>query len=185
MPATRSRRGHAPYWITEDLAIGPCRGAGGPSVDSLVEAGFKHVIDLNADDSERSLARRAGITYHPVKTIDEYGLRAWLKNVQGVVDIIERAARKKEKVYLHCTYGRGRSATASMAYLVSKGWTVQAAIQSVKDRGDLVWGRGNPVAKYRTILRAYSRIDRRAPGDTDSARRPSLAPLRPKQGGLA
>jgi hypothetical protein len=161
MPVTGSRNRRAPYWITGNLAIGPCRGAGGPTVDSLVEMGFKHDIDLNADNSERSLARRAGIVYHPVKIIDEDGLQTWLENLHGVVDIIEEATRKKEKVYLHCTYGKGRSATASMAYLVSEGWTVRDAIEFVKEKGELVWEKGNPVAKYSTILRAYSKVGKK------------------------
>jgi Dual specificity phosphatase, catalytic domain len=148
---------HGPYSITEFLAIGPCRGAGGPSVDSLVSMGFKHDIDLNADNSERSLAKRAGISYHPVKTTDEYSLGVWLKNLQDVVDIIGKAAKKRERVYLHCTYGKGRSATAAMAYLVSEDWSLQAAIESVKEKGELVWCEGNPVSKYTNILRAYSR----------------------------
>jgi len=154
----------APYWITESLAIGPCRGAGGPTVDSLVEMGFTHDIDLNGDNSERSLARRAGIPYHPVKTTDEYGLRVWLKNLRGVVDIIEKAAKKNEKVYLHCTYGKGRSATASMAYLISKGWTVEDAIEFVKEKGELVWDEGNPVEYYLAILKAYSKSIRSSRG---------------------
>jgi hypothetical protein len=38
---------------------------------SLAGAGFKHIIDLNADNSEKSLSKRAGLSYHPIKTIDE------------------------------------------------------------------------------------------------------------------
>jgi len=119
--------------------------------------GFKHDIDLNGDYSERSLARVAGISYYPVKTIDEYGLGVWLMNLQEIVSIIEKASRRREKVYLHCTYGKGRSPTAAMAYLVSRDWSLQAAIDHVKEKGELVWDEGNPVSKYTNILKAYSR----------------------------
>jgi len=146
----------APYSITSVLSIGPCRGAGGPTIGGLLRLGFTHVIDLNADYSERSLSRRAGITYHAVKATDAYGLKTWLKKLQTIVDIVEKATDNKEKVYLHCTYGKGRSPTAAMAYLISTDTPLQAAIESVKMKAELVWDEGNPVPKYERILRAYS-----------------------------
>jgi protein-tyrosine phosphatase len=151
MPSLR----RPPYKITEYLAIGSCHGAGGPTLASLVGAGFKHVIDLNADNSEKSLSRKVGLSYHPIKAIDEYGMRAWKNKVQKAVDVIEHATQAREKVYLHCTYGRGRSATIAMAYLVSKNKSVEEAIKYVKARGRLVWCEGNPVSKYEKILQFY------------------------------
>jgi protein-tyrosine phosphatase len=152
MPSPR----RPPYEITEHLAIGPCRGAGGPAVTDLARAGFNHIIDLNADNSERSLSSGAGLSYHPIKTIDEYSMEVWMKNLQKTVDVIDRAERSGEKVYLHCTYGRGRSATMAMAYLLSKNWSVQEAKEHVKAKGSLIWCEGNPVSKYERILRSYS-----------------------------
>ena len=145
-----------PYNITEYLAIGPCRGAGGPTVTTLARAGFKHIIDLNADNSERSLSKRAGLSYHPIKTIDEHSRKVWLKNLQETVNIIDQAARAGERVYLHCTYGRGRSATMAMAYLLSKNWSVKEAIECVKAKGSQIWCEGNPVSRYERILQSYS-----------------------------
>jgi protein-tyrosine phosphatase len=155
---------HAPYKITECLAIGPCRGAGGPTLTSIAKAGFKHVIDLNADNSEKSLSKKAGLHYHPVKTIDGYRMDVWMKKVKETVNVIKRAERAKEKVYLHCTYGRGRSATMSMAYLISKNWSVKEATEYVKSKGRLVWCEGNPVSKYERILQSYvGSVSRRGP----------------------
>ena len=122
----------------------------------LAKAGFKHVIDLNADNSEKSLCKRAGLSYHPVKTVDEYGMNVWMKNLQKAVSIVDQAERAGDKVYLHCTYGRGRSATMAMAYLLSKGWPMEKASEHVKARGRLVWCEGNPVPKYERLLKAYS-----------------------------
>lgn len=153
LPATR----RAPYSITELLAIGPCRGASGPSIDGLVRLGFRHIIDLNADPSEKALSRRAGILYHPIRTSDEFSIRSWTAKMKEVVSIIESADRRKERVYLHCTYGLGRSPTMAMAYLISKGWPVQAATEHVKKSAKLVWNEGNPVSKYEEILQAYAR----------------------------
>ncbi len=152
MPSPR----RPPYKITEYLAIGPCRGAGGPTLTSLARAGFKHVIDLNADNSERSLTKKAGLSYHPIKTIDGYSTKVWKKKVQQVVNVIEQAEKAREKVYLHCTYGRGRSATMAMAYLLSKNWSVKGATEYVKAKGSLVWCEGNPISKYEKILQSSS-----------------------------
>ena len=146
----------APYPITGFLAIGPCRGAGGPSVDSLAKLGFRHIIDLNVDPSERSLSRKAGVSYHPVRTIDEYSFDSWMGIVREAVRIIARAERRREKVYLHCTYGYGRSPTIAMAYLVTKDWAAKSAIEHVKKRARHVWCKGNPVLKYERIVKAFA-----------------------------
>lgn len=148
-------RQHGPYLITNFLAIGPCRGAGGPSVDSLARAGFRHIIDLNADRSEKSLSRLAEVDYHPIETYDEHSVELWIRHIQEAVSIIEQAARHNQKVYLHCTYGFGRSPTIAMAYLVSKNRSIQEAIRHVKKRGRLIWNEGNPVQKYGRVLQAY------------------------------
>jgi protein-tyrosine phosphatase len=118
--------------------------------------GFSHIIDLNADPSEESLSRRASVSYHPVKTIDEYGFSLWMTNLQKVVSIIEQATQHNGKVFLHCTYGRGRSPTMAMAYLISKDWSIEAAREHVKRRARMVWDEGNPVLKYERILQMYA-----------------------------
>jgi protein-tyrosine phosphatase len=79
-----------------------------------------------------------------------------MKRMQETVNVIDQAARADEKVYLHCTHGRGRSATTAMAYLLSKNWSVQKALEHVKAKGSLIWCEGNPVSKYERILRSYS-----------------------------
>jgi protein-tyrosine phosphatase len=119
--------------------------------------GFKHIIDLNADSSEKSLSRKAGVSYYPIQTKDELGVNSWIENIRKAVSIIEGAGRHNEKVYLHCTYGVGRSPTIAMAYLVSKNWPVEAAIERVKRRAKRVWSKGNPVLKYEAVLRAYAK----------------------------
>lgn len=154
MPVSR----RAPYLVTPFLAIGPCRGAGGPSIGSLARMGFKHVIDLNADPSERALSRLARISYHPIRTDDQFNFDSWFASMREAVGIIDEAHRRGEKVYLHCTYGVGRSPTIAMGYLVSRNWTVERAIAHVKEKARSVWREGNPVVKYEGVLRRYSRL---------------------------
>jgi len=118
--------------------------------------GFKHVIDLNGDPSERSLSRRAGMSYSPSRTVDEESIASWLAKLRDAVRIMESASLRHEKVYLHCTYGGGRSPTMAMAYLIRSGWSLQEAVEHVRSRGKGVWDEGQPVSKYQTILKAYA-----------------------------
>ncbi|MGA2663535.1 MAG: dual specificity protein phosphatase [Nitrososphaerales archaeon] len=152
-----------PYRVTEWVAIGPRPGgSGGPSMRDLAAAGYGHVIDLNADPDEGARAEREGISYHPLRTTDETGTEQWLANLGEVVRIIGLAVSGEEKVYLHCTYGVGRSPTMAMGYLVaSNRWTPSRAIRYVKSRGEGVWSVGNPTEKYRQIVEVYARLLRR------------------------
>jgi protein-tyrosine phosphatase len=108
------------------------------------------------------LSKRAGISYFPIRTVDEDSVRTWVKKLGRGVKVIEEASRNNGKVYLHCTYGRGRSPTMAMAFLVWKGWPVQGAISHVTRGASKVWDRGNPVTKYQKILEAYAGISGRS-----------------------
>ena len=148
-----------PYRITEWVAIGPRPdGSGGPSLGDLAAAGYGHLIDLNADPDEGLRAGREGLSYHPLRTTDETDVGEWLDNLGEVVRIIGLAVDRREKVYLHCTYGVGRSPTMAMGYLVaSRGWTPSRAMRYVKSRGEGVWGEGNPTERYRRIVEVCAR----------------------------
>jgi dual specificity MAP kinase phosphatase len=109
--------------ITKYIAVGikPTRLA----LDHLKKLGFKNVIDLNADPQEAKNAHQAGISYHPAEVRDTDPIEVWLTKFDLAAGIIRRASEKSEPVYLHCTYGKGRSPTMAMAYLVSQGHTVK------------------------------------------------------------
>ena len=109
-------------WITDYLAIGAQ--PAGPALHYLKESGFKHVIDLNVDPKEADEALQVGISYHPAEVRDKDSIQAWLSKFHIVVRIIRRASKNTEPVCLHCTYGKGRSPTVAMAYLLTQGQTV-------------------------------------------------------------
>ena len=142
--------------ITDYLTVGPQ--PSGSALRYLKESGFKHVIDLNADPEEADEALRVGISYHPAEVRDDDPIQVWLSKFDLAVGIIRRASENAETVYLHCTYGKGRSPTMAMAYLVTQGHTVEEAIAVVKSKHPEVWSPGNPTSKYAEMLEAYAKL---------------------------
>jgi len=142
--------------ITDYLTIGAQ--PAGPALRYLKESGFKHVIDLNADPEEADEALRVGISYHPAEVRDNDPIQAWLLKFDLAVGIIRRASENAEPVYLHCTYGKGRSPTMAMAYLLTQGHTVEQAIAVVKSKHPDIWSAGNPTSKYTEMLEAYAKL---------------------------
>src|SRR5712691_7337057 len=116
-----------PYQIKDCLAIGPQSAYGGPKLSDLKKLGFKHIIDLNADTNEEHEARRVGLEYHSMGISDESSKRVWLSKLSSAVETIRGASDRGEPVYLHCTHGVGRSPTFAIAYLMSKGHSIEEA----------------------------------------------------------
>ena len=144
------------FSITDFLTVGAQ--PTGPALGYLKGLGFKHVIDLNADPEEADEALRVGISYHPVEVRDNDPAQVWLSKFDLAVGIIRRASENAEPVYLHCTYGKGRSPTMAMAYLLTQGHTVEEAIAIVKSKHPDVWSPGNPTSKYTEMLEAYAKL---------------------------
>ena len=145
--------------ITDYLTIGAQ--PTGSALQYLKELGVKHVIDLNADPEEADAALGVGISYHPTEVRDNDPIRVWLSKFDLAVGVIRRASENAEPVYLHCTYGKGRSPTMAMAYLLTQGHTVEEAIALVKSKGPDVWSPGDPTSKYKEILEAYAKLKRK------------------------
>ncbi len=149
--------------ITDCLAVGPQ--PVGSGLRHLKESGFKHIIDLNADPEEADEALRVGISYHPAEVRDTDTIQTWLSKFDLAVGIIRRASANAEPIYLHCTYGKGRSPTMAMAYLLTQGRTVREAIEMVKSKHADVWSPGNPTQKYTEMLEAYAKLKaKKGPG---------------------
>lgn len=51
----------------------------------------------------------------------------------GVV-ILDKLVKLKKKVYVHCVHGHGRAPTMVAAYFVSRGDSVQGAIEGIKQK---------------------------------------------------
>ena len=154
----RSRKDEALRFsrITDYLTIGAQ--PAGPALHYLKASGFKHIIDLNGGPEEADEALRVGISYHPVEVRDNDPIQVWLSKIDLAVGIIRRASENAEPVYLHCTYGKGRSPTIAMAYLLTQGHTVEQAIEVVKSKHPDVWSPGTPTLKYTETLEAYAKL---------------------------
>jgi len=143
-------------WIVgKEIAVGPRPGL---ALQRLKELGFKHDIDLNADPAEADEALRVGLNYHPLEVRDKDSVEVWVAKLDLAIRIINGAREKREPVYLHCTYGKGRSPTFVMAYLISQGHSIREALQLVSFKHPDVWSPGNPTSKYTEILEAYTKL---------------------------
>jgi len=143
-------------WIVEnEIAVGPRPGL---ALQRLRELGFKHDIDLNADPEEADEALRVGLNYHPLDVRGTDSLQVWLANLDLAIRIIDGAHERKEPVYLHCTYGKGRSPTFVMAYLISQGHSFEEALQLVSSKHPDVCSPGDSTSQYTKILEAYAKL---------------------------
>lgn len=54
------------------------------------------------------------------------------EQLEAGVTLIDLMEKHKKKVYVHCALGHGRSPTLVAAYLISKGKSVEDAIETIK-----------------------------------------------------
>ena len=92
---------------------------------------------------------------------------------------MSRAEEGGEAVYLHCTYGAGRSPTFAMAYLIHRGYSAAEAIEFVKHRHSNTWMPGSPVEKYTDVLESFEDIEKRQGSKVERTQQsPSLSTRR-------
>ena len=60
------------------------------------------------------------------------------KQLKIGIDFIEDLIKNKIKVYIHCQRGHGRAPTLVAAYLVSKGKTVEQAVDFIKKKRPVI-----------------------------------------------
>jgi protein-tyrosine phosphatase len=95
-------------------------------IDSLVENGVKAIESLQerSEDlsyfNEKEYCDQKGIAYErvPIHDRDRKDVRTHLPVAVGILDkAIEKLNDPKQRVYLHCHAGRGRSPSVAAAYL--------------------------------------------------------------------
>lgn len=109
--------------ITPEIFVGPL--VEGVGKDQLKELGIRYSINMQAefDDSTHGLALD---NYLYLPTID------WeapsLDHLYQGVEFIQNAVDDGGKVYIHCMGGLGRSPAMAAAYFISKGMTLEEAL---------------------------------------------------------
>lgn len=117
-------------WVMDGLAVGgsfPIEAAG-----HLSQAlGIGHIVDLRREmcDDEHIL-REHGICLLHLPTLDLHGVQRGML-ADGVAWVTGRLARG-HKVYIHCEYGIGRSATLALCVMVALGHSPLEALRRLK-----------------------------------------------------
>jgi hypothetical protein len=96
----------------------------------LEQLGFHSSINLRHefDDAMHDLALG---NYCYLPTVDENP--PTLKQLKTGVSFIEQNIRHGRKVYIHCQAGMGRAPTMAAAYLITKGFPLDKAVEMIKE----------------------------------------------------
>lgn len=117
-------------WIDDNLAMAPM-----PTEDQIEDLAqtFKAVVTLIEDwqfgyDPQLWHNFGTAMLHLPVP---DFGI-PHLEELSEAVDWINREIAAGKKVLVHCLVGRGRSGTVAAAYLISKGFNADEAMQRVR-----------------------------------------------------
>jgi len=120
--------------ITEQVWVG---GLNKPEL--VVSQNFSVVLDLRETDdlNYQNFLKNHGVEYLNIKVPDRYG--ASQEVLSRIVALINEKVRENRKILVHCNVGRGRSALAVAAYLVSQGLSPGEALQRIKEKRSVTY----------------------------------------------
>lgn len=131
------------YWVSDQLLAGeyPGRKRGDTDVrleQYLKNAGITYFLDLtNAGEKAEyvsELEKLANKLQIPVRykrlAIEDFGVPSKTRMME-ILDTIDQAVASKDKVYVHCRGGIGRTGTVVGCYLVRHGNTPEGALREV------------------------------------------------------
>jgi atypical dual specificity phosphatase len=134
-------------------------------VPTFREMGIRGVVNTCAEWPGPDTAyEAAGIRHCWVPTVDF--TPPSIEALEAVVAFTQQVRDAGFGVYIHCKAGRGRSATALLAYLISQGTTAEAGIQQIAAIRPFI----NRYVAQREVIKAFAA--RRAATDqaSDQAR---------------
>ena len=118
--------------VTDTLYVGPQFRRNGKA--ALIRAGITHIINLRSefDDAEHGLTIESNCADHycHLPTVDDEPIAE--SHVARGIEFIDDAVDRDGKVYIHCSAGVGRAPTMAAAYLISKGYSAEDALDQIR-----------------------------------------------------
>jgi len=119
-------------WITERIALG-----GGiwreENMAEMARAGFTHIINMQVEFDERSLAAPHGIEvlWNPID--DDFQPKPPEVFQRGVQFAQQALRDPAARLYIHCAAGVHRAPMMTLALLCSQGWEIERAKRHIQE----------------------------------------------------
>jgi len=119
-------------WITERIALG-----GGiwreENMAEMARAGFTHIINMQVEFDERSLAVPHGIEvlWNPID--DDFQPKPPEVFQRGVQFAQQALRDPAARLYIHCAAGVHRAPMMTLALLCSQGWEIERAKRHIQE----------------------------------------------------
>ena len=118
--------------VTDTLFVGPQFRRNGKT--ALIRAGITHIVNMRSefDDAQHGLTignDRTGRYCH-LPTVDDETIAG--EHVARGIEFIDSAIERDGKVYIHCSAGVGRAPCMAAAYLISKGYGLEDALDRIR-----------------------------------------------------
>jgi protein-tyrosine phosphatase len=120
-------------WVTDRIAVG-----GGiwndQNMAEIAKLGFTHIIDMQIEFDDTSLAQPYGVKvlYNP--TDDDFQPKPPGLFQNGVDFALEALDEPRGKLYIHCAAGVHRAPMMTLAVLRILGWPLDAAKELIQER---------------------------------------------------
>ena len=118
--------------VTDVLYVGPQFRENGKT--TLARAGITHIVNMRSefDDAKHGLTKGRCGTYHycHLPTIDDEPISS--AHISRGIQFIDSAIDSDGKVYIHCSAGVGRAPSMAAAYLISKGYCANDALDLIR-----------------------------------------------------
>jgi len=120
-------------WLTERIAIG-----GGiwnaENMAKVAESGVTHIIDMQIEFDDTTLAAEQGIAVLWNPTDDDFEPKPAALFERGVEFADEALSDGRAKLFIHCAAGVHRAPMMALAVLGSMGWDVGKAMELIEGR---------------------------------------------------
>jgi protein-tyrosine phosphatase len=124
-------------WVTERVALG-----GGiwnsRNMEELVQAGVTHVLDMQIEFDDTTLAEPYGIRVLWNPTDDDFLLKPPALLKRGVDFALDALRDPQARLYIHCAAGVHRAPMMTLAVLCAMEWEIEAAMVLIETRRPVV-----------------------------------------------